>query len=103
MDFEPRMTTSAPGDGERWWWLGTLAVIRVPGEAVGGRFSLMELLLPHHASPPRHTHPQDESMIVLEGELTLVCGDERVLLGPGAVGAAPAGVVHTFRVESDVA
>ena len=97
------MTWSAAAEGERWWWLGTLAIIRVPGEAVGGRYALMEFLLPHHASPPRHTHPQDESFIVLEGDVTMVAGDTRVLLGPGGVGAVPGGVVHTFRVESDTA
>jgi hypothetical protein len=42
-------------------------------------------------------------MIVLEGNMTFVCANERVLLGPGAVGVAAAGVVHTFRVESNTA
>jgi quercetin dioxygenase-like cupin family protein len=97
------LATSAPGEGERWWWLGTLAIVRVSGDAVGGRYSLMEFVFPHHSSPPRHSHPQDESTIVLEGTLTLVCGDDRVLLEPGAVGVAPAGVPHTFRVESETA
>src|SRR3954471_13352201 len=98
-----QMTWSALGEGERWWFLGTLGIIRVSGEAVGGRYSLIEFLFPHHASPPRHTHPQDESFIVVEGELTMVAGDNRVSLGPGGVCAAPAGVVHTFRVESETA
>ena len=57
---------SASGAGERLWFLGTLATIRFPGEASEGRFALIEFLLPHHASPPLHTHPQDESYIVLE-------------------------------------
>ncbi len=95
--------SSAPGEGERWWFLGTLGIVRVPGEAVDGRYSLIEFLFPHHASPPRHTHPQDESFIVLEGRVTMVAGDARVELGPGGVGAAPAGTVHTFRVESETA
>jgi hypothetical protein len=54
-------TWSKVGEGERWWFLGTLAVVRVPGEAVDDRFALIEFLLPHGASPPRHTHRQDES------------------------------------------
>jgi quercetin dioxygenase-like cupin family protein len=103
MNFEPRMTVSASGEGERWWWLGTLAIIRIPSEAVDGRYALMEFLLPHGASPPRHTHPQDETTIVLEGEMTFVCGNERVPLGPGAIAAAPAEAVHTFRVDSNTA
>ena len=64
-------TWSASGEGEQLWFLGTLATIRVPGEANEGRFALIEFLFPRHASPPLHTHPQDESYIVLEGRLTV--------------------------------
>src|SRR5437660_1437600 len=56
---------SATEQGEHLWFLGTLAIIRVPGEAVDGRLAVIEFLFPRHASPPLHTHPQDESYIVL--------------------------------------
>ena len=94
---------SGPGEGERLWFLGTLAVIRVPGEATGGRFALIEFLFPHLASPPLHTHPQDESYIVLAGLLTVQAGSERFQLGPGVAAVVPMGVPHTFRVDSDTA
>src|SRR5437764_804340 len=94
-------TWSDAGEGERLWFLGTLATIRLPAEASDGRFALIEFLFPHLASPPLHTHPQDESYVVLEGQLVLKAGDERVDLGPGAAAAVPAGVPHTFRVDSD--
>ena len=94
---------SAHDSGERLWFLGTLATIRVPGEAVDGRFALIEVLLPQHASPPRHTHPQDESYVVLDGRLTIEAGEERFTLDAGGVGVVPMGVVHTFRVESETA
>lgn len=97
------VTSSALGAGERWWFLGTLGIVRVPGEAVGGRYALIEFLFPKHASPPRHSHPQDESFIVLDGELTMVAGETRIQLGPGGVAAVPMGVAHTFRVDSDTA
>jgi quercetin dioxygenase-like cupin family protein len=94
-------TSSARGDGERLWFLGTLATIRVPGQANGGRFALIEFLFPKHASPPRHSHPQDESYVVLDGRLTLEAGDERFTLESGGVGVVPMGAPHTFRVDSD--
>ena len=96
-------TRSAAGDGERLWFLGTLATIRVPGEAVDGRYALLEFLFPHGASPPLHTHPQDESYVVLEGRLTIQAGDDRFELAAGGVAAVPTGVPHTFRVDSDTA
>jgi quercetin dioxygenase-like cupin family protein len=96
-------TWSATGDGESLWFLGTLATIRVPGEAVEGRYSLIEFIFPHAASPPLHTHPQDESYVVLEGVLTIQAGEDRFVLEPGGTAAVPMGVPHTFCIESDTA
>jgi quercetin dioxygenase-like cupin family protein len=94
---------SGPAEGERLWFLGTLAIIRVPGEAVNGRFALIEFLFPQHASPPLHTHPQDESYIVVEGRVTVQAGDDRFELEAGASAVVPMGVGHTFRVETETA
>jgi len=75
--------------------------IRVPGEAVDDRFALIEFLFPRHASPPLHTHPQDESYVVLEGRLTIRAGDDRFELEAGGSAVVPIGVAHTFRVDSE--
>ena len=72
-------TWSNPGAGGQRWFLGTLATIRLPGETVDGRFALIEFLFPQYASPPRHTHPQDESYVVLDGQLTVEAGEDRSL------------------------
>ena len=96
-------TWSAAGEGERLWFLGTLATIRLPGEASDGRFALIDFLFPHLASPPLHTHPQDESYFVLEGRLTLQAGERRFELDAGGAAVVPAGVAHTFRVDSETA
>jgi mannose-6-phosphate isomerase-like protein (cupin superfamily) len=42
-------------------------------------------LFPPYASPPLHTHPQDESYVVVEGQLTVKAADEHFELEPGAV------------------
>jgi quercetin dioxygenase-like cupin family protein len=94
---------SGAGEGERLWFLGTLAIVRVPGEATQGRFALIEFLFPHRTSPPLHTHPQDESYIVLEGRLTVQAGDQRFELEAGGSAVVPMGVPHTFRVASETA
>lgn len=96
-------TWSNSETGEQLWFLGTLATIRLSGEASDGRFSLIEFLFPRHASPPLHTHPQDESYIVLEGRLTVQAGRERFELMPGGAAVVPLGVAHTFRIDSDEA
>jgi quercetin dioxygenase-like cupin family protein len=94
---------SRSGEGERRWFLGTLAMIRVPGEVVAGRFALIEFLFPQYASPALHTHPQDESYIVLEGEILVVAGNQRFQLGTGDTAVVPTGVGHSFRVDSPTA
>lgn len=96
-------TWSLPSEGERRWFLGTLATIKIPGEAVGGRYALIDFLFPRGASPPLHTHPQDESYVVLEGCVTVAAGDRRVVLEAGGAAAVPMGVAHTFRVDSETA
>ncbi|MEA2450921.1 MAG: hypothetical protein QOG63_2853 [Thermoleophilaceae bacterium] len=103
MDTAAEPSWSAASDGERLWFLGTLAIVRIAGEAVDGRFSLIEFLFPRHASPPLHTHPQDESYIVLDGQLTVQAGEHRFELRAGGTAAIPIGVAHTFRVDSDTA
>ena len=101
------------------WFLGTLVRVRLDGRQTGGRFSLMELVLPRGAAPPLHSHPQDETITVLEGELTAWivepalaadAGEEPAWVESrarhcpcGATVFAPAGIPHSFRVESDTA
>jgi quercetin dioxygenase-like cupin family protein len=102
-ELVPAASWSGAGEGEQFWFLGTLATIKVAGEASDGRFALIEFLFPRDASPPLHTHPQDESYIVLEGRLTIQAGEQRFHLGAGAAAVVPMGVAHTFRVDSDSA
>lgn len=106
-------------DSEDLWFLGTLARMKLDGRQTGGRFALWEGVLPHGAAPPLHSHPQDETFYVIDGEVTVwlvepeLADDPASPPGwvktrgrrcwPGAAGFAPAGAPHTFRVESDTA
>src|SRR3954466_16161107 len=96
-------TWSDSGEGEQRWFVGTLATIPGPGEDAEGRFALIEFVFPQFASPPRHTHPQDESYIVLEGRLTVESGEQRFCLDDGGAAVVPMGTAHTFRVDSETA
>ena len=49
------------------------------------------------ASVTTHIHPDtEEAMVIVEGNLAAVLGDEVVTLGPGDTVLAPAGVKHGF-------
>ena len=111
---EPQVVS---GGGELIWFLGTLARMKLEGSQTGGRFALWEGTLPHGAAPPLHSHPQDETLYLLEGELTAWLVEPELaddatdppawvnLRGrrcrAGDVLFAPADTPHTFRVESD--
>ena len=112
-DATPQVVSPAV---EPLWFLGTLARVKLDGAATGGRFALFEFVFPRGAAPPLHSHPQDETFSVVEGELTAwlveddLAGDYEGWVtsraqrcGPGSVIFAPAGMPHTFRVESDTA
>jgi len=112
---EPRVVT----DSERLWFLGTLGRMKLHGHHTAGRLALWEGVLPHGSAPPLHSHPQDETFYVLEGELTAWLVEPELAddqseppgwvnsrdrrCGVGAAVFAPGGTPHTFRVESDTA
>lgn len=72
-------------------------------DATQGSHSLKigELTMAPNARVPRHIHPNtEEAMIILEGTLEVVLGDQRITAGPGDTVLAPAGTVHGFLNRS---
>jgi mannose-6-phosphate isomerase-like protein (cupin superfamily) len=91
------------GTKNAYWFYGDLATIHVRGEESGGRFCLVELLQPSGEWTPLHAHQRsDQTVFILEGELTVYLPGETVVLGPGACVTTPMGVPHTEQVTSDV-
>jgi mannose-6-phosphate isomerase-like protein (cupin superfamily) len=90
--------TEAP---ERIWFLGGLVTVHIPAHA-GLGFSLVESRVPYGEQPPLHLHrTDDEGFYLLEGNLTLWVGSDRIELEPGQFALAPHGVPHTYRVQSE--
>jgi quercetin dioxygenase-like cupin family protein len=98
-EVEPLVVSEA----EDLWFLGTLSRVLLDGEQTGGRFAAIEILFPKGASPPLHSHPQDETFYILDGEATVWIEDRSELCRAGAIVFAPGGTPHSFRVLSDTA
>ena len=81
-----RKLWSLAGEGEHIWFLGSLVTIKVPGEAVEGRCTLIEFLAPQGFSPPLHSHPQDETFMLIDGALTFVAGESGSCVRPAELG-----------------
>jgi len=91
-----------PGEGEATWFLRTRMTIKATGESTNGGFGLTEVVIPPGFSPPMHVHHrEEESFYLIEGELTVRCGDETFSATPGTFVTLPRDVPHTFVVESD--
>jgi mannose-6-phosphate isomerase-like protein (cupin superfamily) len=76
---------------------GSVMIVRVPGEATGGAYSVLEYLAPPTAGSGPHWHGrEDETFYILEGALTAQIGDERVRAEPGQMISIPVGTRHSF-------
>ena len=88
--------------GERIWFTQNLMTFKATAETTGGAYALMEAVAPAASGPPLHVHHrEDESFWILEGAVTVRCGDETFTARPGSYVFLPRDVPHTFVVEGD--
>ena len=104
------MSTAAPiirgdGEGERLWFAGGgLWTMKATAEETDGAFMLFENRMPRGKTTPLHRHPhEDETFIVLEGEIVVHVEGAEHRVGPGGVAVVPRGVQHAFLVTSESA
>ena len=104
------MSTAVPiirgdGEGERLWFAGGgVHIWKATAEETDGAFILFEDRMPRGKTTPLHTHPhEDETLIVLEGEILVHVEGSEHLVGPGGVAVVPRGDAHAFLVTSESA
>jgi quercetin dioxygenase-like cupin family protein len=87
-------------EGERLWFMGVPTRVLATAEQTGGAFGLIEHVIPAGDESPWHVHHgEDESFYVVEGQVTFLCGDQKVRAGPGTFVYGPREIPHGFRVE----
>jgi quercetin dioxygenase-like cupin family protein len=92
------------GEGEHLGFAGGgVFTVKASGAETGGAFLLMEHRSVGGKSTPLHTHPEDEAIYVLEGELLVHIDGEEHRLGQGGFFVAPRGVPHAMLVTSETA
>ena len=65
----------------------------------GGVIGVFESAVQAHGGPPLHVHHnEDEAFYVLEGEITVYVGDEKIEAEPGTWVYGPREVPHGFRI-----
>lgn len=91
------------GEGAASWFVDTRMTIKAGAEQTHGAFTFIEWQAPAGFGPPRHIHDlDDEAFYVLDGSMTLECGESTWEAGPGDFVLLPRGVAHAFVVTSDV-
>jgi quercetin dioxygenase-like cupin family protein len=71
------------------------------GEDTNGKYALWEAVVPPGGGPPPHVHSrEEEGFYILEGEITLHVGDERIVAMAGMFANMPVGTPHSFKNES---
>ena len=110
---DPQQTTSnvPPDDGVRPLALanpddpglphialvGDTYTILLSGEDTGGRYALIDMLIPAGGGPPPHRHDFDEMFHVLEGEIEVTFRDQTSPVRAGQTANVPANAPHSFR------
>lgn len=92
-------------EGEsRWFYGGGVHTCKARAKETGGAFLLFEDRMDRGKMTPPHTHPDsDETMYVLEGEISFHMDGANHLVAAGGLAVAPRGVPHAFLVTSEVA
>src|SRR5437588_871819 len=86
-----------PGEG-----VGGDSAVKASGLSTGGALTLIESRT--RGRPPLHVHSRDdECFYVLEGTLTVRCGDEQFEAGPRSFVFLPRGIPHSWDVAGEEA
>lgn len=74
---------------------GTVSGLKASSATTGGSLTVIEQTL--DGGPPRHTHLyEDESFYVLDGQLDVRCGEDRITAPAGSFVFLPRRVPHEF-------
>jgi quercetin dioxygenase-like cupin family protein len=93
------------GEGERRWFAGGgVWTMKVTAEETDGAFMLIEDRMQKGKTTPLHVHPhEDETFIVLEGEILVHADGSEHRVGSGGIAVIPRATRHAFLVTSDMA
>ncbi len=95
-------TINTPPRGRTVAVVGDVYRFLATGEDTDGRYALWEAIVPPGGGPPPHLHRrEEEGFYVLEGEITFLVGDERLVATAGTFANMPVETPHSFRNETD--
>lgn len=93
-----------PSQGQAVWHGDALWQFKATTAETDGRFWLAHLTAAKGWGSPVHMHTrEDETFLVIEGELRVKVGDMVTTVPAGSVAVLPRDIPHAYRVDSDTA
>jgi len=97
----PYRVAAGGGLADVWWKTGRI-IVKASGAETGNAFAQFEVDDPRGSGPPLHVHHnEDETFYILEGQVTMFVGDERIDLQAGDYCFGPRGIPHAYLVRSE--
>src|SRR6478735_5630717 len=94
-------TLRKPTEGRTIAVVGDVYRFLVTGDNTHGTYAMWEAIVPPGGGSPPHVHSrEEEGFYILEGEITLQAGDERIVATAGMFFNMPIGLPHSFKNES---
>lgn len=96
-NFQQKPILSAPIAGDQYGFPGTTFYHRTKSSETNGVFSVIELVTQpgQGVSPHVHQH-EDELVYIIDGELEVTLGDQKMNAGAGIMALLPRGIPHGF-------
>src|ERR1700710_2780444 len=99
---EAAVVVRGADEGEaRWFYGGGVHIWKATADETAGAFLLFEDRMDAGKVTPLHTHPPDETIALLPGEIVMHLDGSDHRMGPGGVALAPRAVPHAFMVTAD--
>ncbi|GCE46055.1 Cupin domain-containing protein [Thermosporothrix hazakensis] len=102
MTQEKRGYMLRENEGQAYWFLNALVLTKASSGQSENAFALQVITATRGQEPPRHIHyHQDEWFYIIEGTMSIHCGDDTWHAESGAFVCMPRGVPHSFTIESE--
>ena len=90
-----------PTEGRTIAVVGDVYRFLATGDDTNGKYAMWEAIVPPGGGPPPHVHSrEEEGFYILEGEITIQVGKERLVATAGMFANMPVGTPHSFKNES---
>ncbi len=94
-------TLRSPAEGRTIAVVGDVYRFLATGDETNGKYALWEAIVPPGGGPPPHVHSrEEEGFYILEGEITIQIGEERIVGTAGIFANMPVGTPHSFKNDS---